>query len=233
LATSAHHRPSAAAPLPTLHQVVRRASPAARRHAASPGAFSRYVRGWQALEHAADEGPSCRLQHDAQRGRNLATSCWPSAARFSSPASCRQVNLDRYSAGRCFDERAHVGECFKYMRPGAMGSVARSTLATARPNLVGFWQRFGIALRRPFEPLPHRRAYALPQPLIPSQLVRPLSPVELRWLLVRLLPLFAVEPLPHRRVYGPLLPTPLRFRRPFSPFRFLSALNRLPTSGAR
>jgi hypothetical protein len=99
-----------------------------------------------------------------------------------------------------------------------MGSVARSTLATARPNRVGFWQRLGIALRRPFEPLPHRRAYALPQPPIPSQLVRPLSPVELRWLLVRLLPLFAVEPLPHRRVYARLmLQRPLPFVRQPSP----------------
>jgi hypothetical protein len=40
---------------------------------------------------------------------------------------------------------------------------ARTTFATAHPNWVGFWQRFGIALRRPFEPLPRRRAYALPQ----------------------------------------------------------------------
>ena len=41
-ATSAHHRPSAAAPPPTLHQVVRRAvSPAVLgRRAVSPGAFS-------------------------------------------------------------------------------------------------------------------------------------------------------------------------------------------------
>jgi hypothetical protein len=37
---------------------------------------------------------------------------------------------------------------------------ARTTFATAHPNRVGFWQRFGIALRRPFEPLPRRRAYA-------------------------------------------------------------------------
>ena len=31
-----------------------------------------------------------------------ATSCWPSAARLSNPANCRQVNLERCSAGRCF-----------------------------------------------------------------------------------------------------------------------------------
>ena len=36
---------------------------------------------------------------------------------------------------------------------------ARTTFATAHPNWVGFWQRPGIALRRPFKPLPRRRAY--------------------------------------------------------------------------
>ena len=38
---------------------------------------------------------------------------------------------------------------------------------------------------------------------------------------VRLLLPLAGEPLPHGRVYGQLLPTPLRFRRSVSPFRFL------------
>jgi hypothetical protein len=32
----------------------------------------------------------------------MAMSCWPSAARRSSPASWRQLNFARYSAGRCF-----------------------------------------------------------------------------------------------------------------------------------
>jgi hypothetical protein len=50
---------------------------------------------------------------------------------------------------------------------------------------------------------------------------------------VRLLLPLAGEPLPHGRVYGPLLPTPLRFRRSVSPFRFLSAPNRLLSSEIR
>ena len=89
--------------------------------------------------------------------------------------------------------------------------------------LAALWQ--ARALRQPLEPLPHRRAYA--SPLLPnlSQLVRPLSPVQLRWLLDRLVPLFAVKPPPHRRVYaGLMLQRTLHFVHQLSPVQNLSAL---------
>lgn len=42
-----------------------------------------------------------------------ATFCCPSAERLSSPAKWRQMNLERYLAGRCLSTSAYVGECFQ------------------------------------------------------------------------------------------------------------------------
>ena len=105
---------------------------------------------------------------------------------------------------------------------------ARTTLATTRRNLLGFWRRLRWplgALRLRFEPLPQQRVCSRPLPAPPAQLVRPLVLGPLVWSLVRLHPLFAVAlpwfagaRLAHRRgCPGPLLPTPLRFGRPLSP----------------
>jgi hypothetical protein len=102
-------------------------------------------------------------------------------------------------------------------------AYARTTIASGCLDLIGL-RRFGrlfLALRLPFEPLPHQRVCSRPFPAPPAHFVRRLLPVPLLWSLVLLrpwfavvLPLLAVDRLPHWRVYpGSLLPTPLRFGR--------------------
>src|SRR5262245_15390529 len=120
---------------------------------------------------------------------------------------------------------------------------ARTTISTGCRNLIRFWKRSGrlfLALRLPFEPLPHQRLCSRPLPAPPVHFVPHLLPVPLLWLLARLpplcavpLPLLAVDRLPHWRVCpGLLLLTPLRSEHPLSPVRVLSAWNPLPYSGA-
>ena len=69
-------------------------------------------------------------------------------------------------------------------KPNALNDLERAvptTSAISHQDPTAPDRRYDRLFRRPFEPLPHRPAYALPQPLIPSQLARPLLPVELRW----------------------------------------------------
>jgi hypothetical protein len=59
---------------------------------------------WRDANHYRHGTPSsCRTIFNAVD--TSATSCLPSAARRSNPASCRQVNFDRYSLGRCFSTK--------------------------------------------------------------------------------------------------------------------------------
>src|SRR5262249_58903628 len=75
---------------------------------------------------------------------------------------------------------------------------ARTTIATGCQNLIRFWKRSGrlfLALRLPFEPLPHQRLCYRPLPAPPVHFVPHLLPVPFLWLLSRLPPFCAV-PLP-------------------------------------